>query len=252
MITFRHAGDLGDIVYSLPVIRYAGGGTLLIEAAHYTRQLLVPENWCGIDDLLMRQPYIKSVEPWGNGVRATYNLNDFRVRLHKAFRPGLPANDAAKMKSLADWMLETHGVPLTEKDTAWLSVEPVKIARVVINRTGSGRNHHNVYHNHLFPWRRVWDKYHKDAVFIGTELEHDVFCATVGEIPHCVTGTLHDAATVIAGADLFIGNQSVCHAIAEGLKKRIVLEVWPQGPNCLFFRPDVIHGWDQNVELPEL
>jgi len=61
-----------------------------------------------------------------------------------------------------------------------------------------------------------------------------------------------DLAQVISGADLFIGNQSCAYAIAEGLKKRAVLEVCTWLPNCLFHRPDVTHGWDFGTKLPDL
>ena len=66
------------------------------------------------------------------------------------------------------------------------------------------------------------------------------------------TKGLLEAAQVIAGAKLFVGNQTATHAIAEGLKKPIVLEVWREGPNCIVHRPGVVHGWDRNVVLPEL
>ena len=223
---------------------------MLIEAANYTRQVLTPDKWCGIDDLLRVQPYITAVRAWRYGEQVQVNLNDFRQRLFKALRAG-----QHKDKSLVDWMLETHGCPLSAKDEAWLTVpldKIEKVARVVINRTGPGRPMHHVYQNHLFPWHRVWQKYKDVAVFVGTELEYDSWCALFGEIPHCVTGTLYDAARVIAGADLFIGNQSVCRAIASGMKKDIVLEVWPSGANCLENRPGVINGWDQHTKLPDL
>lgn len=246
MNTFRHAGDLGDIVASLPVVRYFGGGVLYIEAADYTRQKLTPDNWCGLDLLLKQQHYIEDVRPW-NRERVTINLNDFRARLTRAVSINQHVD-----RSLVDWMLETHQVPHTAKETPWLSVEPIRVKRVVINRTSTGRKRQHVYHNPLFPWHRVWRKYWDNAVFVGTPHEHRVFCATSGEVPYVMTNNLLEAAQVIAGADLFIGNQSCCHWIAEGLKKNIVLEVWPAGPNSLNNRPGVVHGWDENTPLPDL
>jgi hypothetical protein len=247
MNTFRHAGDLGDIIYSLPVVKSFGGGQFLIEAANYTRQTLTPDRWCGIDELLRCQPYIAHVREWRHREPVTHNLNNFRAALFKSMR--LNQN---KDKALVDWILDAHGVPREAKDEAWLTAPPVKVARVIINRTGPGRSSHHVYHNLFFPWKRVMDKYGESAVFIGTEAEHEAFCAAFGNIAHCVTGTIYDAARVIAGCDLFVGNQSVCNAIAEGMKKQIVLEVWREGPNCLHYRPGVFHGWDQNVQLPDL
>lgn len=255
MNTFRHAGDIGDLLAGLPVVRYFGGGVLYIEAANYTRQVLTPDKWCGIDLLLKEQPYIVDVLPWHNQ-NVSINQNDFRYHMGRALRkasmqrnPG----DPAFQKSLVDWQLESHSVPLTEKDKAWLSVKPEVVAPVVINRTGpTGRSHHHVYQNPAFPWHRVWKKYRDKAVFVGLPEEHALFCAVCGDIPHHRTANLLEAARVIAGASLFIGNQSAAFWIAEGLKQNLVLEVWPNGPNSNVYRPGAIQGVDQNVQLPDV
>jgi hypothetical protein len=207
---------------------------------------MTPDNWRGLDRILKAQHYISDVREW-RGDRVTFNLDDWRAKLFKAMRI-----NQFKDKSLVDWQLEQYGIPLTAKDTAWLTVEPKKVARVVFNRTGTGRSHHHVYHNPRFPWHYVWKKYAKDAVFVGLPDEHKVFCATCGEIPHVHTKDLYEAAQVIAGCDLFVGNQSANFWIAEGLKKPLVLEVWPAGPNSLTKRDGAAMGWDEDVVLPEL
>ena len=255
MHTFRHAGDLGDCIFSLPVVRYFGGGAFLIEATSYTRVMLTPDKWNGLDLLLKEQPYIKEVRAWTKGEPCSYNLNDFRARLFRAMHMGV-----GKEKHLAHWMLEAHGLPHSEFDKAWLQVnEPVKAARVIFSRAGAGRKLHQVYQNQRFPWRPVWDKYHKDAVFIGTDIEHAAFCALTGPIEHYKTANLFEAARVIAGCELFVGNQSAPHAIASGMKKKIILEVWMDGPNCLDLRPGVLNVENENMTyektpytLPEL
>lgn len=247
MATFRHAGDLGDIIYSLPVVKHFGGGEFLIEPAPYTRVFLTRDKWCGIDLLLSQQDYITGVRGFRIGEYATFNLNDFRSAMNEMMRQKRYMD-----KSLCDWMLETHKVPLSARNVPWLNVEPTRVAEVVINRSGAGRPHNSCYHNWKFPWHRVWSKYVGQAVFIGNKAEHEMFCDTCGDIAYYPTANLLEAARVIAGSELFIGNQSVCHAIAEGLKKRIILEVWPQGPNCLFFRDNVTHFWEGNLNLPDL
>jgi hypothetical protein len=220
---------------------------IYLEAAQYTRVILTPDKWCGLDLILREQPYISDVLQW-RGERVDHNLNDFRSKLFRALRV-----NQHKDKSIVDWQLEQYGLPLTTKDSAWLTIkEPIRAARVVFNRTGSGRPKHNIYHNPRFPWHYVWEKYHKDAVFVGTEDEHVMFCATCGRVPHYHTANLHEAARVIAGADLFVGNQSCAFWIAEGLKKRLVLEVWLEGPNATVVRDGATQGWDEFVKLPDL
>lgn len=245
-MTFRHAGDAGDIIYALPAIKYFGRGLLYIESAPYTRVPMTPDKWNGLDLLLKAQPYIADVKPW-NREATDWNCNDFRSVMVRQLRQGI-----GKDRHLSDWLALAFRIPLTIKDDPWLTVEPSRVARVVINRAGAGRPAHQQYYGKDFPWGKVLEKYGKDAVFIGTPLEHQVFCAAQGKVPYYPTATLLEAARVIAGADLCVLNQSSCGAIAEALKKPILLEVWHQGPNTLVHRDGVIHGWDHNVELPYL
>lgn len=250
MLTFRHAGDLGDLVYGMPVMRALGGGCLCIEAATYTRQKLTRNNWCGIDKLLLQQPYVQDVREWQYGEPTSYNLNDFRAALFRALREG-----HGKDKHLGHWMCEAHGLSHSIMDEAWLRIEvPILTGkRVVFSRSGAGRGGRNVYHNPYFPWAKVYAKYGDDAVFVGTSEEYEVFRAMCGDrVPHQKTEDLFEAARVIAGCQLFVGNQSCPHAIAEAMKKKIVLEVWPDGPNVLAFRPGVVHGWGIDTNLPDL
>lgn len=244
--TYRHAGDAGDLCYFMAIIKHLGRGVLCIEAANYTRVRMTPERYAPLVPLLMSQDYIEGVREW-KGEPVDVNGNDFRALLFKSLRMG-----AGKDTALIDWMIRAHNLSPTIKDKPWLTVEPKKIARVVFNRTGAGRPQANVYHNPNFPWHAVYQKYGKEAVFIGLEEEYHVFKRTCADVPHYKTGDLLEAAQVIAGCDLFIGNQSLPHALAEGMKKRIVLEVWREGPNCLHHRPGVVHGWDHNIELPDL
>lgn len=255
-ITVRSAGDRGDCCYTLPVVKWlcAQQGTkavYYIEAATYTREMLTPDRWCGLDRIIREQPYILDVRELKHGNLVQINLNDFRSYMQKAFRmPG----GRARERHLMDWMLDAHRVPASAANEPWLTIPPNKVAEIVINRAGPGRDGVHVYHNPLFPWRRVIDKYGSKAVFIGTPLEHEVFCAVYGPVDYYPTPDLYEAARVISGCTLFIGNQSCPHAIAAGLFKRIILEVWPSGANCIVSRPGVLNAWHDahKIELPEL
>lgn len=250
-LTVRSAGDLGDGIFSLPAVKYLCArdnrkAVFFIEAANYTRERLTPDNWRGLDRILKCQPYISDVREFTGGA-VDVNLNDFRQIMFSHLRRGLH-----KDRHISDWVAMAHNLPVTIKDEPWLTIETVKVAPVVINRTGPGRHPGHVYHGVEFPWGRVLKKYGKDAVFIGTPLEHEVFCAVQGEVPFHPTLSLFEAAQVIAGCELFIGNQSACHAIAQGVGKRIILEVWEAGPNCLATRLNVLNVRDMRAVLPDL
>lgn len=246
MKSFLSAGDRGDLLASLPAVKALGGGIYYIQAANYTRERLTPDKWCGLDRILKAQPYISDVQEW-RGERPTFNMNDFRARLDMSLR-----QNRDRDKLLIAWHCEQFGIPMTAADQPWLTIPLKRVARVVFNRTGTGRHPRHVYHNPRFPWHLVWQKYKDDAVFVGTSEEYEVFRATCGDVPHEKTADLYEAAQVIAGCDLFVGNQSACFWISAGLFKPIVLEVWPSGPNCSIQRASITLGHDEKVGLPDL
>lgn len=249
---FRSAGDVGDLVYQMAAVKAicgpSGKAVIYLEAANYTRIRLSKNNWRGIDRVLKAQNYIADVLEWNPTIQCEMNCNDFRSLMQRSLR-----QNQGRDVHLADWVALAHRLPTTTKDTQWITIEPVKIARVVINRAGPGRPPQNQYYNPEFPWRKVLERYGKDAIFIGTELEHQVFSSVHGEIPYYKTPSLYEAAQVISGADLVVGNQSCCVALAESMKKRIVLEVWMAGQNSSVIDPPrVTLGYNSQVELPEL
>jgi hypothetical protein len=71
-------------------------------------------------------------------------------------------------------------------------------------------------------------------------------------VEFAATKNLLDVARLIAGSELFIGNQSSAGAVAEGLKHRSIQEVSLAIPDCIFKRPSVQHVWDGRVDLPAI
>jgi len=248
-MTFKHAGDTGDIIASMPTIRALGGGALLLHTANWTREQMSDSKVESIRSLLITQPYIEDVR-WlfHDDHPVDVNLNDFRAAYFRDFKkPNFP-----KQRNLCEWILRTHGCDPDEQNKQWLHVEPHHVAPVIVNRTGAGRIASHVYRNNAFPWRRIVEKYRDAIAFVGTPAEYTDFVRQFGLVLYHRTNTLRDLAEVIAGAELFIGNQSCAYAIAEGLKKPAILEVCPWLPNCLFERSDVIHGWNADIDLPSL
>jgi len=198
--------------------------------------------------LLIKQDYIEDVRWLKPEDHVDVNLNDFRAAYFRDFKK----LDFPKERNLCEWILRTHGCDPDEQNKQWLNVEPNRIAPVIVNRTGAGRRAHHVYRNRQFPWREIVEKYGDDIAFVGTSAEYADFCMRFGDVYFAATPDLLAVARAIAGAELFIGNQSCAYAIAEGLKKPAILEVCPWLPNCLFHRSDVIHGWNADIDLPQL
>ncbi len=116
-----------------------------------------------------------------------------------------------------------------------IELDPRGNGRIIINRT-------NRYPNPLFRWREIVQHYGNRLLFVGTKEEHHTFCGKFGTVPYQPTRDLLEVAKLIAASAMFIGNQSACFAVAEGMKHRRLLEV------CLT-QPDVILPPDIHLHL---
>lgn len=232
MATFHHCGDFGDIIYCLPTMRAlcgGGSGTLMLgPGGHGTRLPMTIERYQMIRPLLEQQPYIDEVI-FGTD-KCDYDLNIFRY-LHN--RTDL---------NIAQRCLAAHSLPLAECETPWLRVpDPLVVAPVVINRTWDR------HHNAIFCWPDYLERYGRAAVFLGIEQDYKCFrdaYRTLCDIPWYRCEDLLEFARVIAGAGMFIGNQSAGYAVREAMKMPAIVEVSGTSPNCIFDRPWVIYEPD--------
>lgn len=229
MKTFKHSGDLGDIIFSLPTIRALGGGKLyldpqggessdLVRWMDKTRTKLNSKSIQSITPLLELQPYIDAVEEW-DGQKVDYDLDQFRTRI--------------KFNNLSDSHLDCFNLPFSHRDSAWITnVEPLVLDKpIVITRSP------RVQGNHEF-WESRLPQVKDQCVFVGFEKEHEIFEYTFGhKVEHYKTETILDLAQVIAGCKIFYGNQGFAHSIAEGMKKDLVNEVYRVYPAVIFERP---------------
>lgn len=231
---FKHSGDLGDIIWSLPTIRALGGGILYLDPKggldeKYVSWLDIGEYRCTtlnkarIDDIapiLEQQEYIDEVRYW-EGNKVKYNLDKFRAKL--------------KFKNLAHSHLKVFDLPFSETDAAWLQVEGnimVQDKPVVISRSLK------VQSNHIF-WESLSKEVTDACVFLGTELEYHVFNTIFRyQVGYCKTSML-ELFQIIKTCHKFLGNQSFPHTIAEGFKKDIVHESFHLCPAAIFERSGV-------------
>jgi GT2 family glycosyltransferase len=220
MRSFSHSGKAGDVIYSLPAVRALGGGALVLRPSG--RIGFSEESARALETLLLTQPYVESLSVDSNA-HADIDLDAFR-----AFAPlGL---------NLADCHLLALGLPTAERERPWLRVPsptPDEDRPVLVART---ERHRGVPEF----WDAVWPLIRDKARFLGSRDEHAAFEAEVGEVPWVATPDLLDAARVISGCDLFVGNQSALLAIAEGLKATCIQEVCLHSPNCRYQRSGML------------
>lgn len=245
--TFYHSGDLGDVIYAMATVKELGGGIVQLgpdnRTTMPTREPMLPHRVQLIAPLLAAQPYVNKVEyKAALAPDIDYDLNQFRKQIigHRL--------DVAPGMNLARCHLRHFEQRLEADEKPWISVdEPIRLdgKSVVISRTVR-------YHNQRFNWREIMRRYGSRSVFVGTESEWNHFCREFGPIDYHKTENLLDVAKIIAGAKLFIGNQSCPYAIAEGMKQNAILEVAPQAPNCMFERPNVWAVSRTPFQLPVL
>lgn len=106
--------------------------------------------------------------------------------------------------------------------------------KIIINRTSRYQN----------PMIHYWflKDYAKDLIFTGLPEEHAEFCRQWElDIPLLKVNDFLELAVTMASCRYFIGNQSMCFALAEAMKIPRVLEVCPYAPNVI---PCGKHGYD--------
>jgi len=218
---FKHSGDLGDIIYTLPVIKYHGGGILFLN----TKKKKKIGRLTGLNDkkinqlipLLSRQSYIIKVKKHDD---EQYDIDLDSFRKIKNF---------PKRKNLCHFILETYKTPISITENPWLFAEEKKISRIVFHR--SCRYHNK---NAIPVIKNILSEKRKDSLFIGLQEEFEIFCREIGKIKYLKTDNLWELACIIKGSETFIGNQSCPMAIAIGLGKNYIQEVCPELPDCIF------------------
>lgn len=241
-LIFHHSGDMGDVIYSMATVKALGGGVLFVSPDNrhpYPRptRLRPSQEWAdNFLPLIQHQPYI-----WAAHYTEEMPPNvDVDLNKHRLWyqQPG-----KQKWETLFRLHLSAFSVDYPE-NRAWLTVHNpcTSAARpIVVNRT-------HRYRNELFPWVKLIQQYGDKMVFVGTEDEAMNFnglAAPLHNIPRVNTRNLMEAARIIAGGKVFIGNQSACMAVALGLNKNVLQETWALNPNCQLNRPNLL--WEKHL-----
>jgi hypothetical protein len=253
MTTYRHSGTLGDLIYSLAVVKKMTPGRYMVaidnieacvakysfgnpdwaevDPAHRGRFTTQDYEW--LRPLLERQSYITDTCTWHVGdAEPDVDLDQFRGTLFRGFE--------------GNYVQAYHmafGLPfkLSDYETPWLEADAKRVAAIVVSRTFRYRDS-----NGDTIWREIAHDTNLDlaGIFLGTKAEHEDFVRATGvHIPHYPVNDFLEMANIIAGCDLFLGNQSFAYSLAAGLGKDSVLEtikIKPLANNeCYFPRSNI-------------
>ena len=220
---YKHSGDIGDLLYSLPVIKETGGGALYINCSYMGNKMDGSKSGFNINilnflkPLLESQKYIKKVEAWNNNP-IDVDLDYFR---------SLNLNCATLCQSI----LNSFSVSMDVTNAPWIECNKKKITSAVFARSFRYRNENVDYKQYL-------EKYKDDCIFVGLIEEHSDFVKMFGHIRYYQVANMLEMAEIINGADIFIGNQSSPMSLAIALHKPFVQEVFSKVPDCKFDRPN--------------
>ena len=245
MKRYRHSGTLGDLIYSLAVVKKMPPGIFQValnniencvsqygyrpdEVAEEHRGRFTEQDYEWLKPLLLRQPYIPVVTTWSQGdPEPDVDLDKFRGTLFRGFEG-----------NYVEAYYKAFNIPFTIDvyDTPWLWVDPIEMAPIVISRTFRYRDPNG---------DAIWRDMVKDidlmktAVFVGTEKEHQDFERAVDSfIPYRPVTDFLQLAGIVAGADMIMANQNFVYSLAMGLGKDTVLEtikIKPLQNNECFF-----------------
>ena len=137
MTTFSHSGNLGDIIYSIPVVLHYGGGDFYVKLHNVPNVIRkynngpVPSDYEGrltendfklLAPLLESQAAIDSVKIYTDEF-IDHNLDEFRRVAGQSFTG-----------NFIETYCKAFNIPCREEDTIkpWLWVDPIKEAKYVV------------------------------------------------------------------------------------------------------------------------
>ena len=247
-LKFKHSGNAGDIIYSLNAIRSAcilhDRDAILYLKLDEPIQLhpsfkhplggvmLNRYMYDNLRPLLLECDFIEDVVIYTNQ-KVDYDLDAFR---RIGFNLG--AGDIKK------WYLYAH-----PELQYYYSNDPIFINRdskdyIVLNRSERYNNGQIDY--------SILNQVQLPIYFVGTDTEFAIMKNIVWDLQHKKVANFLELKDFIAYSKLFIGNQSMCYAIAEQVDTNRLLEVFFGCPNVIteglemFNQEGFIHALKQN------
>lgn len=236
-ITFKFSGFCGDVIHYMAGIKKVceeqgrkaiiyiwldRPGLLYDGAQHpYEGKMINRYAFDMMRPLLMYQPYVDDVVIW-QGEKVHIDMDDIRQT-----QLGMPFGN------LAHWIGMRFGDMQSDLTERWLYTIPMSefpqfgnVSRsIVVNRTSR-------YHNDLVSYFFL-EQYQDNLIFAGLESEYYNF-RNEWNLPRMKllkVQNFMELAVVIRNCKFFIGNQSMCFAIAEALKVPRILEICQFAPN---------------------
>lgn len=183
-----------------------------------------------VKPLLLAQEYVDSYIKF-EGQMIDIDMDKIRMEIYTNQPKG----------SLNRWPFYAFPQMTADLSRPWLSVKRrigAMADKIVLNFTQRYRNHTITYF--------FLKKHEKDIIFVGLPNEHELFCKQWNlNIHYQKVKDFLELAEIIASCKFFCGNQSMAYQIAEGLKVKRVLELFPMMPNVIPQGPNAYDFYHQ-------
>lgn len=227
MNTYKHSGTIGDLIYSLALVKHFGGGEFYLHlnqvdwiGMHYYGNRPTPfhqgrmtlSDYEFLRDFMMVQEYITNFKILDTSSEISHNLDKFRPLF--VGHPTNYINTYCMAFGITDQEVQqaiSDGPWLTVPNPKSISDKPYVINRTARGFTAPGKNP---------KWDLLKDQgADQKSIFVGLPEEYQAFKdLTSWNIDYYPTATLLELAEVIAGCQFFIGNQSSALTLAQGLR----------------------------------
>lgn len=246
-LNFKHSANAGDLIYSLPGIRAACRRfnkkarilcgfdlTAKYVAEHpLGDRLFTPAMFDIVHPLVEGLEFVSSMEHWEHQCEIHYNLDEIRYIPDKL---GMPHTE------IRHWIMMQFPELAGDISEPWIH-PPAKRADapryIAMNLTQRYRND-DINYSFL-------DKLNIPILFMGVPKEHDLAIIQCRKAQYVKTKNFAEVAGVIGNSVLFIGNQSSCFAIAEGMGHPRLLEQDRKATNVIPCTPNGIPFVDQRA-----
>jgi len=236
MKKFKHSGTTGDIILSLPLVKYLGGGEFYlhldqidsicvrqwgVSAIPFHSGRMNQQDFDFMKDFMLAQEYITKFDVLDvQTTEITHNLDRFRDLFNQYQYNYIDVY--SKTFKINDPVIQAQ-----IRQTPWLTVPNTVILKdrnVIINRTE--RYLPAKLNSQWNTWKE--QGLENESVFVGLPHEYELFRKSVNwDIPYVETKTMLELASIIAGCKYFIGNQSQCLTLAMGLGIPFYCELRP-------------------------
>ncbi len=234
LVDFKHSGHLGDIIYAIPTMYALAengkarlhlniGQKIKVDGEHPLQGIgLNEKSILMLEPLLTHQQQFQQIDIYDKQ-EIDYDLDVFR-KFPFDYSKG----------HISRWYFNCFAVSY-DLSKPWLTIpkDNSMADKIVIARSTR-------YNSPVIDYSIL--KKYNNLVFVGLPEEYALMKAVIPHLVYVEVSNFFELAKIIAGAKLFIGNQSFPYAIAEALKTPRMLEsyykspnVIPEGPNAFEF-----------------